>query len=172
MAFGQSELCSKTLRAIPATELFGEGNAGPLLHHIYIWPTTLWYHPLTVGAGPRTRLVMKTALKALARRSLSAFMGARELNSFVYKTYLRARVKWPDIPVKPVELYGQFGEDLIVLSLLEAKALTDRLDLKKERYLEIGGNHPFGTSATFLLKKHLEMIGVIVEAYSELVPVV
>src|SRR5262249_51201271 len=32
------------------------------------------------------------------------------------------------------------------------------------RYLEIGGNHPFATSATFLLQTCLGMTGVIVEA--------
>jgi FkbM family methyltransferase len=112
---------------------------------------------------------MKTVLKSIARRSLGLLWGARELNAFVYNACLRARVKWPDIPVPPVELYGQFGEDLIVLSILEARALNERLDLKNERYLEIGGNHPFATSATFLLNKRLGMTGVIVEANPRLI---
>jgi FkbM family methyltransferase len=91
------------------------------------------------------------------------------LNAFVYDACLRYRIKWPDIPVRPVEFYGQCGEDLIVLCLLEAKALRDGVDLKFKRYLEIGGNHPFATSATFLLNRRLGMKGVIVEANPKLI---
>jgi FkbM family methyltransferase len=71
--------------------------------------------------------------------------------------------------VRPVELYGQCGEDLIVLALLEARALRDGVDLGRQHYLEIGGNHPFATSATFLLNKRLGMRGVIVEANPRLI---
>jgi FkbM family methyltransferase len=112
----------------------------------------------------------KSALRSFARRSLGALWGARELNSFVYNACLRAGIKWPDIPVKLVEFYGQFGEDLIVRSLLEAKAENDGFDLKNGGCLEIGGNHPFATSATFLLCKQLGMTGVVVEANPKLIP--
>jgi FkbM family methyltransferase len=100
---------------------------------------------------------------------MGALWGALRLNSFVYNACIQHRIKWPDISVRPVELYGQCGEDLIVLSLLEAKALSDRIDLKHKRYLEIGGNHAFATSATFLLNKRLGMTGVIVEANPRLI---
>ena len=63
------------------------------------------------------------------------------MNSFVYDACLRSRVRRPDIRVRPVELYGQCGEDLIVRSLLEAKALSEGIELRHERYLDIGGNH-------------------------------
>lgn len=93
----------------------------------------------------------------------------RKLKSFVYNACLWTGVEWPDIPVKLVEFYGQIGEDLIVASLLEAKAQRDNVDLRKARYLEIGGNHPFATSATFLLRTKLGMTGVIVEANPRLI---
>ena len=108
-----------------------------------------------------------------ASRAISSFRGALwgalRLNAYVYDACLRSRIRRPDIAVRPVELYGQCGEDLIVLSLLEAKALSDGIDLRLERYLEIGGNHPFATSATFLLNKILGMTGVIVEANPRLI---
>jgi FkbM family methyltransferase len=47
--------------------------------------------------------------------------------------------------------------------------LSDGADLKSQRYLEIGGNHPFATSATYLLSKRLGMKGVIVEANGKLI---
>ncbi len=68
-----------------------------------------------------------------------------------------------------MELYGQCGEDLIVRALLEAKALRDGIDLTQQKYLEIGGNHPFATSNTYLLNRDLGMTGVIVEANPELI---
>jgi FkbM family methyltransferase len=105
----------------------------------------------------------------LLRRAMAALWGALRLNAFVYNACLLHRVKYPDIPVRPVELYGQCGEDLIVLSLLEARALSEGIDLKRKSYLEIGGNHSFATSATYLLNKRLGMRGVIVEANANLI---
>jgi hypothetical protein len=101
---------------------------------------------------------------------LNATWGALRRNNFVYNACLRARVRRPSIPVRPVEYYGQCGEDLIIASLLEAKAVCDDTDLTKEKYLEIGGNHPFATSATFLLSKKFNMHGVIVDANPALIP--
>lgn len=105
----------------------------------------------------------------LLTRLRGSFWGALRLNSFVYDACTRNGVKWPDIPVRPVELYGQCGEDLIVVSLLEGKALSEGVDLKQKHYLEIGGNHPFATSATFLLHERLGMNGTIVEANAKLI---
>jgi hypothetical protein len=106
--------------------------------------------------------------KAL-RRARGALWGALRVNPYVYDACARTHTKWPDITVRPVELYGQCGEDLIVLALLEAKALRDGIDLRHRRYLEIGGNHPFATSATYLLNRRLGMTGVIVEANPRLI---
>lgn len=107
---------------------------------------------------------MKPYLTGLAKRCTGALWAASELNGFVYNACLRNGMRRPDIPVRPVELYGQCGEDLIVISLLTAKGLSEGVDLSKQKYLEIGGNHPFASSATFLLNKRLNMTGVIVEA--------
>ena len=112
---------------------------------------------------------MKRYLNILARRCAGAVWGASELNGFVYNACLRNGVRRPDIPVRSVEFYGQCGEDLVVISLLTAKALSEGVDLSKQKYLEIGGNHPFATSATFLLNKRLNMTGVIVEANPKLI---
>lgn len=95
--------------------------------------------------------------------------GATSLNGFVYDACRRAGVGRPDIPVRAVEFYGQCGEDLIVQALLEARAITEGIDLRDRKYLDIGGNHPFATSNTFLLNSMLGMTGVIVEANPGLV---
>ena len=97
------------------------------------------------------------------RLAAMGFSGA-ELNTSVYSRTLRHRVSWPDIAVRPVEYYGQCGEDVIVLSLLRAEAVKRGVDLNGQRYLEIGGNHPFATSPTYLLHRRAGMTGVIVEA--------
>ena len=97
-------------------------------------------------------------------RLIIEYWSARALNGHVYNACAWAGIKWPDIRVRPVQFYGQCGEDLIILSLLEAKALRCGIELGRQRYLEIGGNHPFATSATFLLNKRLGITGVIVEA--------
>lgn len=90
------------------------------------------------------------------------------LNDWVYAQCIRTGVRFPDIPCRSFEYYGQCGEDLIVRALLEARAVTRGVDLKTRRYLEVGGNHPFATSATYLLHKTLGMKGVVVEANEDL----
>jgi hypothetical protein len=112
---------------------------------------------------------MKRFLIRAIRPIADAIWGARGFNSFVYNTCLRRHVRQPDIPVRPVELYGQCGEDLIVESLIRAKTLRDDLDPTKQQYLEIGGNRPFATSATYLLHTRLGMTGLIVEANPRLI---
>ncbi len=105
----------------------------------------------------------------MLRRLTAGLSGAALWNGFVYDACVQTRVRRPDIPVRAVELYGQCGEDLIVRSLLEARATRDGIDLSEQRYLEIGGNHPFATSGTYLLNTHLDMTGVIVEANPKLI---
>lgn len=75
----------------------------------------------------------------------------------------------PDLPIFLTEHYGQCAEDVIVVALLRALQQRSGIDLSRERYLEIGGNHPVGTSATFLLHRALGMTGVIVEANPRLI---
>ncbi|MBN9491264.1 MAG: FkbM family methyltransferase [Alphaproteobacteria bacterium] len=92
------------------------------------------------------------------------------LNAFVYYRTIRSRIRLPDIPVCYAEQYGQCGEDLIAESIIRARAFSDGTNATALRYLEIGGNHPFATSATYLLHTRLGMTGVIVEANGKLVP--
>ena len=108
--------------------------------------------------------------KGIAGSLLNGAWGALRRNSFVYNACIRARVQFPSIPVHSIEYYGQCGEDLIVASLLEAKAEYNGVDLGKAKYLEIGGNHPFATSATYLLHRKFSMRGVIVDANPALIP--
>ncbi len=108
------------------------------------------------------------SISGFVRLPINALWGALGLNGFVYNSCLRQMIRRPDNPVRPVELYGQLGEDLIVTALIEARGIGD--DLTRKSYLEIGGNHPFATSATFLLSKKLGMRGVIVEANPDLIP--
>jgi FkbM family methyltransferase len=91
------------------------------------------------------------------------------LNHNVYECIAAAGMQSPDIPVRAVEYYAQCGEDVIVLALLRAIALREGLDLSRERYLEIGANHPVATSATWLLHRALGMTGVLVEANPRLI---
>ncbi|MGG5809871.1 FkbM family methyltransferase [Falsiroseomonas sp. CW058] len=86
------------------------------------------------------------------------------LNHNVYEAIAAAGMQAPDIPVRSIEYYAQCGEDVIVLALLRAVALREGLDLSRERYLEIGANHPVATNATWLLHRALGMTGVLVEA--------
>jgi FkbM family methyltransferase len=109
-------------------------------------------------------------LKRFGITLANALWGVLQRNSFIYNACLRDGVRFPAIPVRPVEFYGQCGEDLIIASLLEAKAACDHTDLAKEKYLEIGGNHPFATSATYLLNRQFNMCGVIVDANPALIP--
>jgi FkbM family methyltransferase len=112
---------------------------------------------------------MKIA-KRIARTLLNAVWGALWRNSFVYNACVREGVRLPTIPVGPVEHYGQLGEDIIVAALLQARGSRENVGLVGKTYLEIGGNHPFATSATFLLNKRLGMRGVIVDANPALIP--
>ena len=75
----------------------------------------------------------------------------------------------PDIEVQARRHFAQCAEDVIVLALLRSLADREGLDLRAERYLEIGANHPVSTSATYLLHAELGMNGVLVEANPKLI---
>lgn len=94
--------------------------------------------------------------------------GPQSWNTHVYEACQKHDVPIPDLPVRAVEVYGQCGEDIVVQSILEAKALLHSVDLSHRRYLEVGGLHPFSNSATYLLSQELGMTGVIVEANPDL----
>jgi hypothetical protein len=86
------------------------------------------------------------------------------LNQNVYELIGSAGMKTPDIPVFAVRYFGQCAEDIIVLAIIRALCAREGLDAKRERYLEIGANHPVSTSATYLLHETIAMTGVLVEA--------
>jgi predicted HAD superfamily hydrolase len=73
------------------------------------------------------------------------------------------------LPVQNPIYYGQCAEDYIALSILRSLAAVEGLNLSKERYLEIGANHPVATSATYLLHTGLGMTGVLVDANRHLI---
>lgn len=91
-------------------------------------------------------------------------------NENIYTECDRLRLSYPDIPARAITYYGQCGEDYLVLSLLRALQANEGIDLTKQRYLEVGANHPVSTSATYLLHTHLGMTGVLVEANPSLIP--
>jgi FkbM family methyltransferase len=109
-------------------------------------------------------------LAKMARVAVRFACVPKNRNAFVYFQTLANRVALSDISVPYVEHYGQCGEDLIVEFFIAARAFGEGLDPSALHYLEIGGNHPFATSATFLLHAHLGMTGVIVEANGRLIP--
>ncbi|UHS60231.1 FkbM family methyltransferase [Agrobacterium vaccinii] len=62
------------------------------------------------------------------------------------------------------ETYGQCNEDIIVESVLRAQMRRSGRSMDTIRYIEIGANHPFQTSSTYLLYKLYGATGVLVEA--------
>jgi FkbM family methyltransferase len=117
----------------------------------------------------RTDMAPASAAKGPASQLPAQALSNRPANPFVATASAQADVMPPDLPVHLSEQYGQCGEDLIVASLLRAFAMRKGLDLSKEKFLEIGGNHPIATSASYLLARSLGMTGVIVEANPRLI---
>lgn len=91
------------------------------------------------------------------------------LNPFIYNVIEADSLSRPDIDVPLVQHFAQCAEDIVVVALLRSIAEKRGLDLKTERYLEIGANHPIATSATYLLHRELGMTGVLVEANPALI---
>lgn len=89
-------------------------------------------------------------------------------NPFVIERTEASGIPLPDIEVPLREQYGQLSEDVIVDGLLKAWAQRTGADLSRQRYLEIGANHPFATSSTYLLNRLHGMTGVLVEANENL----
>ena len=89
-------------------------------------------------------------------------------NPFVTERSNATGIAQPDIDVVLREQYGQMAEDIIVEGLLIAWAQRTGSDLSTCRYLEIGANHPFATSASYLLYRLHGMTGVLVEANADL----
>ena len=96
-------------------------------------------------------------------------MTEMRINTFIYEECIKQNVPLPTLPVLLQSTFGQCGEDLIVASLLKALAKRTGKELENMTFLEIGGNCPVSTSATFLLANELNMRGVIVEANPSLI---
>jgi hypothetical protein len=62
------------------------------------------------------------------------------------------------------ETYGQCNEDLIIEALLRANLHRAGRPMDSIKYIEIGANHPFQTSSTYLLNKLHGASGVLVDA--------
>jgi len=91
------------------------------------------------------------------------------LNQFIYGACLESNVGIPKIEVRAAEHYGQCGEDIIVSAMIRGIAWRHKVGLEEKFYIEVGGNHPFSSSTTYLLSRRLGMNGVIVEANSALI---
>lgn len=61
------------------------------------------------------------------------------------------------------ETYAQCNEDLIIEAVLRANLFRSGRSMDSIRYIEIGANHPFQTSSTYLLHKLYGAVGVLVE---------
>lgn len=91
-------------------------------------------------------------------------------NPFIYKKCDDYNQVYPDIQVDLIEQYSQAGEDIVVGALLKAWERRTSIPLHTQRYLEIGANHPFATSSSYLLNCRYGMKGVLVEANKTLIP--
>ena len=91
-------------------------------------------------------------------------------NPFVYERIYEADVKSPTIPCLLEEQYAQCGEDLIILAILKALLTTGQInDISNAILVEIGGNHGFAGSNSYLIGKTLGITTLMVEANPELI---
>lgn len=91
------------------------------------------------------------------------------LNPFIIHNITALKLERPDIDVMLTEHYGQKAEDLIIESLVRVAIRSGRIDPTKHGFVEIGGNHPIATSATYLLEKKYGFQGDIYEANPALI---
>lgn len=93
----------------------------------------------------------------------------KKLNPFIADEIATWNTNAPDIDVLLTEHYGQKAEDLIVEALLRAAVKSGALHWHQCQFIEIGGNHPFATSASYLLQKKYGLSGDIYEANTALI---
>lgn len=87
----------------------------------------------------------------------------RIVNPFVYDQIRQHRMPNPTIPAWLDETYSQCYEDVFIRKTLEAYTLRNKLNSLQLSYIEIGGNHPVCTSASFLYYNQFGVNGIIVE---------
>ncbi len=92
-------------------------------------------------------------------------------NPFVYEKTMLADIKSATIPFMLEEHYGQCGEDLIVFSILRSLRTQNLLsDWTNFCCIEIGANHAFAGSNSYLLWKYTGVPCILVEANPKLLP--
>lgn len=91
-------------------------------------------------------------------------------NPFVEHHVNTASAPQPTIPSWIHESYSQCYEDVIICGELNAYQLRNNTTLNSNNltYVEIGANHPFSTSSTFLISKRFNTSGILVEPNPEL----
>ncbi|KZL16318.1 FkbM family methyltransferase [Pseudovibrio sp. Ad26] len=99
-------------------------------------------------------------------RSLLSVHGNAMPNIASLHDILGHRSELPTIFAPDVRVFAQFGEDIIVKSILQA-AFPDRYENGEITYLDAGANHPINMSNTWLLYKDGHR-GVLVEPNLEL----
>ncbi len=94
-----------------------------------------------------------------------------EINPHAYKATLQADIRSPDIPSSLAEQYAQCGEDVIVAGFAEAAVRTGVIPAWNRLVcVEVGANHAFGDSNSYLLEKRHAVRSILVEANPDLVP--
>lgn len=88
-------------------------------------------------------------------------------NPFVYEQVYKNDISNACIPSILEEQYAQCGEDIIILSLIRAFGIEILKD--KTVCIEIGANHAFAGSNTFLISKELGIKSILIEANPSLI---
>lgn len=92
-------------------------------------------------------------------------------NPFVYEKTFLSDIKGPAISSLIEEQYAQCGEDLIVSSLIRSLISGGYLSqLNKLVSVEIGANHAYAGSNTYLLSQNFGIKSILIEANPALIP--
>ena len=84
-------------------------------------------------------------------------------NPFIAAECQSFQIDMAPIPTNLYETYAQCNEDIVIEAVLRAQLLRAGRSMDSIRYIEIGANHPFQTSSTYLLHKLYGATGVLVE---------
>jgi len=91
-------------------------------------------------------------------------------NPFVYEKTFFADICCPSIPSLLQEHYSQCGEDLIIVSFINGLLSVGRkFDFANTICVEIGANHGFAGSNTYLLGQQFGIRSLLVEANPDLI---
>lgn len=92
-------------------------------------------------------------------------------NPFVLQRVGEADIKSPNIPSNLAEHYAQCAEDLMVLAFATSLRRSGLIaDWNEQLVIEIGANHAFGGSNSYLLESRLGTQSILVEANPDLLP--